>query len=129
MFYIEKKRGLILANQPPSAKDLESNSNEKLPMKLRELLELKEKLKNNKKKKGLSNKPDDRGADIPLRQSVQLKKQEHETEAKFLNRVDKECETVIHRSQYENQFDVRLDTKDDKVVVVKEKKMSDRKRR
>ena len=41
----------------------------------------------------------------------------------------KEVEHVIHRSQYEDQFDVKLETKDDKVVVIKEKKMREAKRR
>ncbi len=41
----------------------------------------------------------------------------------------KEVEHVIHRSQYEHQFDVKLETKDDKVVVIKEKKMREAKRR
>lgn len=41
----------------------------------------------------------------------------------------KEAATAIHRSQYETQFDVKLETNNDKVVIVKEKKMSERKRR
>ena len=83
-------RGLILANQAPLSKDLEGKD-DKLPMKLRELLELKEKLKEKSKKKQniLAMKPDDRGAEIPLRETVQLKKLSHESDAKFLNRVEK----------------------------------------
>jgi hypothetical protein len=83
-------RGLILANQAPSPKDLEGRD-EKLPMKLRELLELKEKLKEKSKKKEkiLPMKADDRGAEIPLRQTVQLKKLDHESDSKFLNRIEK----------------------------------------
>lgn len=85
------KRGLILANQAPSAKDLDGQQ-DKLPMKLREILELKEKLKEKSKTKKysvLAMKPDDRGAEIPLRETAQLKKLSHESEAKFLNRVEK----------------------------------------
>ena len=83
-------RGLILANQAPLSKDLEGKD-DKLPMKLRELLELKEKLKEKSKKKQniLAMKPDDRGDEIPLRGTVQLKKLSHESDAKFLNRVEK----------------------------------------
>ena len=40
-----------------------------------------------------------------------------------------EIDTVIQRSRYEDQFEVKLETKDDKVVVKKEKKMRDGKRR
>jgi hypothetical protein len=43
--------------------------------------------------------------------------------------IFKEAQTVIHRSQYENQFDVKIETDGEKVVVKKEKKMSERKRR
>lgn len=82
-----------MANQAPSAKELDM-TNEKLPMKLRELIELKEKLATPKsKKKGqklvLANRPDDKGAEIPLRPVPQLKKLEHESEEKFLSRIDK----------------------------------------
>lgn len=77
----------------------------------------------------LSNKPDDKGAEVPIRKVAKLEKLKHESEAHFLNRVEKEVETVIHRSQYENQFDCKLETENDKVVVTKEKKMSERKRR
>ena len=77
----------------------------------------------------LSNKPDDKGAEVPIRKVAKLEKLKHESEAHFLNRVEKEVENVIHRSQYENQFDCKLETENDKVVVTKEKKMSERKRR
>lgn len=80
-----------MANQPPTQADID-NTSQKLPMKLRELLELKEKLKNNKDKKKrvkITNGPDDKGAEIPLRASAQLKKMDHETDEKFLNRVER----------------------------------------
>jgi hypothetical protein len=63
-----------------------------------------------------------------LRKQNNFKKLDHESDASFLQRIDKEVETVIHRSQYENQFDCKLETQEDKVVVKKDKKMSERKR-
>jgi len=41
----------------------------------------------------------------------------------------KEVEHVIYRSQFETQFQVKLEAKEDKVVVKKEKKMREGKRR
>lgn len=137
-------KGLIRANQPPKAND----DDEKIPMKLREYFELNERLKqkkrdtkenpkNKKEKKRLDrkllheiiNKPDDRGAEVPLRKTKKLEQLKNESNAAYLNRMEMEAQTVINRSQYESQFDVKLETQDEKLVVKKEKKMSERKRK
>ena len=41
----------------------------------------------------------------------------------------KEVALVINRVNYETQFDCKLETKDDKVIVKKDKKMSERKKK
>ena len=119
-------------------------------MKLRECLELNKQLKDKNRElhlaKGASGinkkkleekafkevffkKADERGAEVPISVIPNLKKYCHESEGTFLQRIEKEVETVIHRSQYEKQFDCKLETKNDMVIVKKNKKMSERKRR
>lgn len=88
---------------------------------------------------------------MPLRNVPELKKMTQESEMAFLNRIDrvnyfllkirdnlksylkidfsKEVDHVIHRSQYEDQFEVKLETKEDTVVIKKDKKMREAKRR
>jgi hypothetical protein len=83
------ERGLIRANQAPKTSD-----DNKIPMKLREYLELNEKIKDTLSKKKtvnevLNKKPDERGADVPLRPVNRFKKSKNETEFQFLNRIEK----------------------------------------
>ena len=89
-----------MANQAPDLKE-----DNKLPSKLREILryndEMKAKKKSlsqNKNKKNLLKKasaevllkkPDEQGAQVPLRPVAELKQQNNESEAKFLNRIDR----------------------------------------
>ncbi|CAF0964185.1 unnamed protein product, partial [Brachionus calyciflorus] len=143
--------GLIRANEAPKEDD-----DEKLPSKLREYLELNDKLKQKKnelktqnntiknkkeKIKGkkkleekalkelLKNGPDEKGAEIPVRPAAKLERFKNESDTAYLNRIERQVQSVIQRSQYETQFDVKLETKGDKVIVKKEKKMSEKKRR
>merc|ERR1712127_1181223 len=101
---------------------------------MREVLINKTKTKNKNKNKFQENdnnylKPDTRGAEVPIRKTLDIKRLDNETDTAFCNRMDREVENVIHRSQYENQFEVKLETKDDKVIVKKDKKMREGKRR
>jgi hypothetical protein len=95
-----------------------------------------------------SSKPDDRGAEVAVRPTPDFKKLQNESESAFLNRIDqvellkskfmiklnisltiKEVALVINRVNYETQFDCKLETKDDKVIIKKDKKMSERKKK
>jgi len=129
---------------------------------MREYLYYKEKSEKERSLKKKSNSiyedkgPDEKGAEEPVRPTIDLKKSSNESETSFLNRVDKvsvvgfiirrtifqrsffsyflliikkEVEHVIYRSQFETQFQVKLEAKEDKVVVKKEKKMREGKRR
>lgn len=94
---ISFKRKLAFANQAPKGKDEEE---QRMPSKLREMMELKDKLAkeriNTKKKKEAKqkikeivfNKPDEKGAEMPLKPVPEIKKNEAESEKAFLNRVD-----------------------------------------
>ncbi|RNA06872.1 coiled-coil domain-containing protein, partial [Brachionus plicatilis] len=144
-------KALIRANEAP--KDDDENF---IPSKLREYMELNEKLKHKKKelktknnliddkkkkikgrknleKKALEdlvkNIPDDKGADIPLRKLDKLNRLENESDVAYLDRIEQKVQSVIQRSQYETQFDVKLETKGDKIEIKKEKKMSEKKRK
>lgn len=91
-------RKLAFANQAPKGKD---EDEQKLPSKLREMMDLKNKLQKEridaKKKKEskqklktiVFNKPDEKGAEIPLKPVPEIKKNEAESESAFLNRVDR----------------------------------------
>ena len=104
------------ANKEPSKSDLDV-TDEKLPMKMREAIELKSKIEERLKQgskmtkaqseksgfvKGgkskrqkklvselMSNRPDDRGAEVPIRKYDGFKKLDHESEAHFLNRIER----------------------------------------
>ena len=96
----DRLRKLILANQAPDLKE-----DNKLPSKLREILRYNEEMKakkkslsQNKNKKNLLKKastelllkkPDEQGAQVPLRPVAELKQQNNESEAKFLNRIER----------------------------------------
>lgn len=93
---------MIRANQAPKTTD-----DNKIPMKLREYLELNEKLKDTNKKfskknkksdskakknalsEVLNKKPDERGANVPLRPVNKFIKSKNESELQFLNRIEK----------------------------------------
>jgi hypothetical protein len=115
------KRGLIRANQAPKY----DQSEEKLPSKLRECLEINARLNEKKKKlieekkakqngllngiqktsnaapKGkkqleriaynyiMSSKPDDKGAEVPLRKTPKLEQNDRESEQGFMNRMNR----------------------------------------
>lgn len=138
--FIDKR--LIYANQSVGKDEDE----QKIPVKMREYLELNKKLKEKretiKKEKGVnklkknkeiafvySSKPDDRGAEVAVRPTPDFKKLQNESESAFLNRIDQEVALVINRVNYETQFDCKLETKDDKVIIKKDKKMSERKKK
>lgn len=76
----------------------------------------------------LVQKADDKGAEVPLRPVPNMKRRPNESEKAFLRRIERESELVINRAQYEAQFKCKLETQDDKIVVKKEKKMSEKKR-
>ena len=116
LFDLFFQRGLLNANKEPAKYDLDV-SNEKLPMKMREAIELKKKIeerlrqgskmtkaksdkdqfvKGGKSKRQrklvgelMQNKPDERGAEVPVRKYDSFKKQDHESEAHFLNRIER----------------------------------------
>jgi hypothetical protein len=88
----------VNANQGPCKNDQDE---QKIPLKLREYLDLnkqindRELLRHNTKKQKqlrlksvLVNKPDDRGAEVPLRNVPEMKKKVSESENAFLNRVE-----------------------------------------
>lgn len=114
--------------------------NEKLKQKKKELrnnviTDKKQKIKGKKKleRKALEdlvkNRPDDKGAEIPLRNMDKLERLNNESDAAYLDRIERKVQSVIQRSQYETQFDVKLETKGDKIEIKKEKKMSEKKRK
>ncbi len=83
-------RGLLTANQAPDFKD-----ENKLSSKMREYLYYKEKSEKERSLKKKSNNiyedkgPDEKGAEEPVRPTIDLKKSTNESETSFLNRVDK----------------------------------------
>lgn len=114
--------------------------NEKLKEKKREIKTnvIKDKKKKIKGKKKLERKaleeiakscPDDKGADVPLRKTEKLNRLENESDTAYLDRIERKVQSVLQRSQYETQFDVKLETKGDKIEIKKEKKMSEKKRK
>jgi hypothetical protein len=96
-------KGLVYANQAPKPDDLEA---EHIPNKLKEYMRWKEdyaekrkaiskKVKNKKKlektltRELFEKKPDDRGAEQPVVPEAKFVKMKHESEAAFLNRIEK----------------------------------------
>jgi hypothetical protein len=85
----------VSANQDPCKKDQDE---QKIPLKLREYLDLNKQIKDKQlvdsktKRKNvksvLANKPDSKGAEVPLRVVPELKQKETESENAFLNRVE-----------------------------------------
>ena len=100
MFLFNYRR-LIYANQKPFDNDADE---QKIPVKMREYLELNKKLKEKRQSikktlgaKKLKNKeiafvydtkPDDKGAETNIRPTPEFKKLQNESEASFLNRID-----------------------------------------
>ena len=92
LFHIYVTRGLILANKVPTEKD-----DNPLCSKLREAQRYQQELavkqkqatNKNKSKVNLFLQPDDKGAEVPLRSVSNLTKNTNESDASYLNRIDR----------------------------------------